>query len=91
MTGGERKDRSTGSIAQEAVVANAVESARENVEEESPDELLRRERHGLLLIVVAVVPPEEFHLPVFDIYDPMIGNSDSVGVATDVVRTSESG
>src|SRR6266436_3655665 len=54
------------SIAQESVIANAVESTGENVEEESPDELLRRESHSFLLIVVSVVPPVEFDLPVFD-------------------------
>jgi hypothetical protein len=74
------------SIAQEAVVANAVESTGENMEEESPDELLGRESHDFLLIVVAVVPPLELDLPVFDIHDPMIGNRDPVGVAADIVH-----
>src|SRR5271165_6628311 len=55
------------SIAEEPVIANAVESTGENVEEESPDELLRRESHGFLLIVVTVVPPVELDLSVFDI------------------------
>jgi hypothetical protein len=74
------------SIAQEAVIANAVESTGENVEEESADELLGRESHDFLLIVVAVVPPVELDLPVFDIHDPMIGNRDPVRVAADVVH-----
>src|SRR5271157_2804737 len=54
-------------IAQEPVIANAVESTGKNVEEEAPDELLRRESHGFLLIVVTVVPPVELDLSVFDI------------------------
>ena len=74
------------SIAQESVIANAVESTGENVEEESPDELLRRESHDFLPIVVAVVAPVEFDPPVFDIHDPMIGNRDPVRVAADVVH-----
>jgi len=74
------------SIAQEPVIANAVESTGENVEEESPDELLDRESHHFLLIAVAVVPPVELNLPVFDIHDPMIGNRDRVRVAADVVH-----
>lgn len=73
------------SIAQESVIANAVESSGENVEEESSDKLIGREGHDFLLIVVAVVPPMEFHLPVFDIDEPMVGNSNAVGVAADVV------
>jgi hypothetical protein len=74
------------SIAQEPVIANAVESTGENVEEESPDELLGRERHDFLLIVVAVVAPIERDLPFFDIRDPMIGNRNPVRVAADVVH-----
>src|SRR6266699_3254539 len=74
------------SIAQEPVITNAVESTGENVEEESPDELLGRERHDFLLIVVAVVVPIERNLAFFDIGDPMIGNRDPVGVAADVVH-----
>jgi hypothetical protein len=74
------------SIAQESVVANAVESSGENMEEESSDELIGREGHDFLLIVVAVVPPVEFDLPVFDFHQPMIGNSDPVSLATDVVH-----
>ncbi len=74
------------SIAQEPVIANAVESTGENVEEESPNELLGRESHDFLLIVVAVVSPVELDLPVFNLQDPMIGNRDPVGVAADVVH-----
>jgi hypothetical protein len=74
------------SIAKKPVVADAVESTGENVEEESPDELLGCENHGLLLIVVSIVPPLEADLPVVDIHDPMVGNRDTVRVAPDVIH-----
>jgi hypothetical protein len=74
------------SIAQEPVIANAVESTRENVEKESADELLGRESHALLLIVVAVIAPVELNLPILDICDPMIGNRDPVRVTADVIH-----
>ena len=74
------------SIALEPVIANAVESTGENVGEESPDELLRREGHGFLLIVITIVPPLELHLSVFDIQQPVVGNRDPVGVAAQVVH-----
>ncbi len=74
------------SIAQEAVVADAVESTGENVEEESPDELLGRKRHDLLPIVVTIVPPVEADLPVSDTHDPMVGNRHPLCVAPDVVH-----
>jgi len=73
-------------ISEEAVIADAVESARENVQEEAADELVGRESHGFLLIVVAIVSPGEFYLTIFDIDDPMIGDGDPVGVATNVVH-----
>jgi len=56
------------------------------VRQKPPGELVRREGKGFLLIVVAVVPPFEFHLAIFDIDDPMIGNGDPVGVAADILH-----
>ena len=56
------------------------------MQEESPDELVCREGHGLLLIVVAVISPGEFHFTAFDIDDPMIGDGHPVRVAADVVH-----
>ena len=67
------------SIAEEPVVANTVEPTRQNVEQKSPDELVRRKGHGFLLIVIAVVSPAEFHLALFDVDKAMIGNGDPVG------------
>jgi hypothetical protein len=58
-------------IPEEPVVANAVEPAWQDVKQESPDELVCREGHGLLSIVVAIVSPSEFHIAAFDIEDPM--------------------
>src|SRR5437879_5801455 len=56
------------------------------MKEESPDELVCREGHGLLLVVVAIVPPGEFHFTAFDIDDPMIGDGDAVRVAANVIH-----
>src|SRR6516225_3497771 len=73
-------------IAEESVVANALEPAGQNVQEESPDELICREGHGLLLIVVAIVSPGEFYFTAFDIDDPMVRDGYPMGVAADVVH-----
>src|SRR6266705_1108600 len=56
------------------------------MKEESPDELVCRDEHGILLVVVAIVSPGEFHLTTFDIDDPVIGDSDPVRVAADVIH-----
>jgi len=74
------------SIAEEPVVANTVEPTGQNVEQKSPDELVRREGHGFLLIVVAVVSPFKFYLAIFDVDDPMVRNGHPVGVAADIVH-----
>src|SRR5467141_1257921 len=74
------------SIAEEPVVANAMKSTRQNVEQKSSDELVRREGHGFLLVIVAVVSPVKFHLAIFDVDDPVIGNGHAVRVAADIVH-----
>src|SRR5258706_12454042 len=38
------------------------------------------------MIVVALVSPVEFHLAIFDVDDPVIGNGDAVRVAADIVH-----
>ena len=74
------------SIAEEAVVADAVEPTGQNVKQESPDEFVRRKGHDFLLIVIAVVSPGKFHLALFDVDESMIGNGHPVGVAADIVH-----
>ncbi len=73
-------------IAQKPVVANAMESPAQDVKQEAADELVGRESHGFLLIVVAIVLPIEFHVAVFDLDNPMVGDGDSVRVAADIVH-----
>jgi hypothetical protein len=74
------------SIAEEPVVADAVEPTGQNVKQESPDEFVRRKGHGFLLIVIAVVSPGKFHLALFDVDESMIGNGHPVRVAADIVH-----
>jgi hypothetical protein len=51
-----------------------VERTGQNVEQKSPDEFVRREDHDFLLILVAVGSPAKFHLAIFNVDQPMIGN-----------------
>src|SRR4029077_6521275 len=37
-------------------------------------------------MVMAVVSPFKFHLAIFDVDDPMIGNGHAVGVAADIIH-----
>src|SRR6266481_2851723 len=74
------------SIAKESIVANAMETTGQNMEQKSADEFLRHEGHRFLLIVVAIVTPAEFHVAIFDIHEPMIGDGHTVSVTTDVIH-----
>ena len=49
----------TPSIAEEAVVADAVESVRQCMQQEAADEFVSRQRHDLILVVVPVIAPAE--------------------------------
>jgi hypothetical protein len=54
-------------ISLEAVIADAVEPKRQNVEEKATDEFVHGKGHGLLLAVVSIVLESEADLVGFDI------------------------
>ena len=72
--------------AEEAAVADAVEAARQHVQQEAAHELLGGERQGAQPAAVAVVAPAEAHAAVLDGQDAVVGEGHAVGVATDVVE-----
>jgi hypothetical protein len=47
----------THSVCQQTMVAYPYKTRRQNVKEESPDELLSLQRHDLLLITIGVITP----------------------------------
>src|SRR5215471_4968955 len=53
-------------IAEEAVIANALEALGQDVEQEATDELVGSEGHRLLSVAVAIVPPAETDHAVFN-------------------------
>ena len=63
-----------------------MESTGQNVEQESPNELLRRERHSFLLIVVTIVLPLKLNLTVFDVHQAVVGDGHAMSVAAHVVE-----
>ena len=71
-------------IGEEAVVANALEAFRKDVNEKATDELLSRERHGLAPAPISIVPPTELNLPIVEIEQSVVGDGDAMGVARDV-------
>jgi hypothetical protein len=69
------------SVGEKTVIANPHKSAGKGVEEESAEKLHRVEAHGALSILVSVILVAEGHFAVVDRDQPLVRNSDSVGVA----------
>src|SRR5271170_6450470 len=70
----------TMTVAEEAVVADAVKSVRQHMDQEAADELPRLEGHGLLAVVVPVILPAEADLAVLHRQQAVVGDSDAMGV-----------
>src|SRR5258708_1500966 len=71
---------------EEAVVANAMEAAREHMDQETADELAERERHGLVSIASfdPIVLPLEGDAVAVEGDQAAVGDSDAVGVARQI-------
>jgi hypothetical protein len=80
-TGGE--ESGSASIGEEAVVADADEAFRKNVEQEAARELGQRERKGPSSSAAVVLEAEGDGL-VVDVKEPVVGDRDAVGVAREV-------
>jgi len=73
-------------VAEKTVVANALESVRQEVKQKAPDELKGGKRHGFWLVVVAVILPLEGDLVFLDVAEAVVGNGHTVGVTANVVE-----
>jgi hypothetical protein len=56
------------------------------VKEEAPEKLLRRDSHQLLLALVRIIFPTKRHFPIGDMDDPVVGDSDTMRVAGQVLK-----
>lgn len=73
-------------VAEEAVVANALEAVGQAMEEKPPDEFLGGEGHRFLLAAIAVVGPLKADLSAVDVLEAVVRDRHAVGVAPDVVE-----
>ncbi len=73
-------------VREEAIVADAVEPVRQNMEQEPADELANAEPHHLDLVaaVVAVVLPSEAYVIGFKLDQAAVGDGDAMGVAGEI-------
>ena len=80
-------------IGQEPERADADKAARQDVEQEAAQELLRTERHHSLLIPVGIILPTESNLVMLEGHEAVVGDSDAMGVAGEIaehmMRTAE--
>ena len=70
-------------IAEDAVVAHAMEAGREHVQEYAPDECPPGDPHRFLL-AVPVIPGAEADLASVGLTEPVVRDGDAVGGAPDV-------
>ena len=74
-------------------MSNPDERLRQNVQQESPDELLGREGHFAFLVAMSIVPPTECDLIAVEGNQSKIGDGHAMGVAPEVTenlfRTTE--
>ncbi len=73
-------------MAEETVVAHAMEAPGQYVEEHASDELRGRERHRCLSLAVPVIGVAEAGLSCVDIQQPVVGDGEAVGIAADVIH-----
>ena len=67
-------------------MAYTLKAMRHNMQEKAADELVRGQGHGLDTITLASVAEGKAHLATLDIDDAMIGDGDTMGVASEIVE-----
>ena len=67
-------------------MSDANQTAGQNVQHESAQELMSGNSHNLLLAVVGIISPAEGDAIVLEGHEAMVGDGDAVGVAGQVVE-----
>ena len=65
---------------------NADEAFWENVQQESPDELLRRNSHFALLVAVRIIPPTECDFILVERNESVIGDGHTMSVTAEIAE-----
>jgi hypothetical protein len=73
-------------IGQETERADANKAARQDMEQETAQELLRTERHDFLLIPVSIILPAESNLILLESYEAVVSDGHAMGVAGKVAE-----
>lgn len=73
-------------IGQEPEKADADKAARQDVEQEAAQELMRAERHHSLLIPVGIILPAESNLVMLESHEAMVGDGYAMGIAGEIAE-----
>jgi hypothetical protein len=82
----EWKQSTAPAMGEPAEVADARKAPRQNMLQETPQELFMRERHSAALAVVRVVLPAERDVRIGHLDQAMVGDGDAMGVAGQIVQ-----
>jgi len=82
----ERQQRLAPAVGQKAEEADADEAMRQHMEEEAAQKLFRRHCHELLFAAMRVILPAEGNLTISEGHNPMVGNSNAMCVASQVME-----
>jgi len=69
---------------EQCVVPNSRESGWQYVDQETTNELIRRQGHLLLSVVILVVSPLKRHHTIFQTHNTVIGNGHAVSIASEI-------
>ena len=82
----EGQDSGTAAIGQEPERADADKAARQDVEQETAQELLRSERHHSLLITVGIILPAESNPILLESHEAVVGDGHAMGVTGEIAE-----
>jgi hypothetical protein len=82
----EWKGLRTPPVGEKAEVADAHEAAREQVEQEAPQELIDGQSHQTFLVAVSGVSPAEGDVAVVKSDQSVVGNGDTMGVGAEIAQ-----
>ena len=69
-------------------MTDPLETIREDVHQKSAQEFVRRQHHHFFLLRVLIVLVGESYLPVFQFDQAIVGNRDSMSIASQVIQNA---
>ena len=82
----ERKEFCSPPVSKKSEVADAHKTARQQVQEESAQELFDRQGHEPFLVAVSRVAPAKGYVALGESNQPAVGNGNAVGVGTEIAQ-----